>query len=122
MTVDKRKALGRGLSALIPGATSLSAVPVTSRRDYFECAIEDVNPASDNPRKAFDGEKLRELAESIRTQGVVQPLVVSPDADGTYFIIAGERRWRASRRAGLEQVPVVVRQVADALLGRIALQ
>jgi ParB family chromosome partitioning protein len=116
LTVDKRKALGRGLSALIPGATSsLSAVPATSRRDYFECAIEDVNPASDNPRKAFDGEKLRELAESIRTQGVVQPLIVRARADaegGGFTLIAGERRWRAAQLAGLKSVPVVVRDVS----------
>ena len=115
MTVDKRKALGRGLSALIPGAGGLAAVPATSRRDYFECAIEDVNPASDNPRKAFDGEKLRELADSIRTQGVVQPLIVRARADaegGGFTLIAGERRWRAAQLAGLKSVPVVVRDVS----------
>ena len=105
----KKRGLGRGLDALLqkeeeaPAAVvPVQALPVTSLR-----------PNRFQPRTQFDEADLEELAESIRAQGVIQPLVVSPEADGVYTIIAGERRWRASRRAGLETVPVVVRTVAD---------
>jgi ParB family chromosome partitioning protein len=106
----KRKGLGRGLDALLqreePAAPAVPA-PIQS------LPVGQLKPNRFQPRTHFDEDAIEELAASIRSQGVVQPLVVSPDTDGTYFIIAGERRWRASRRAGLEQVPVVVRQVAD---------
>jgi ParB family chromosome partitioning protein len=112
MNSNKRPALGRGLGALIPGASP----PTPIRRDYFECAIEDVHPSADNPRQRFDEQKLDELAESIRNQGVVQPLVVRqrpPLEGGGFWLIAGERRWRAAQRAGLRSVPVVVKDVAE---------
>ncbi len=114
---DKRKALGRGLSALIPGAGMNPGPPTPIRRDYFECAIEDVHAWKEQPRKTFDGTKLRELAESIRTQGIVQPLVVRARSEaegGGFSLIAGERRWRAAQLAGLKSVPVVVQNVAAA--------
>jgi ParB family chromosome partitioning protein len=113
-TNSKRPALGRGLGALIPGAQHQAAPPTPIRRDYFECAIEDVHPASDNPRQRFDEQKLNELSESIKNQGVVQPLVVRQRAaadGGGFWLIAGERRWRAAQRAGLKSVPVVVKEV-----------
>lgn len=112
MNKEKPKALGRGLSALIPGAGSTAAAPTPIRRDYFECAIEDVYPSDDNPRQVFDGDKLKELAESIKQQGVVQPLVVRNRGGGGFTLIAGERRWRAAQLAGLKVVPVVVKEVA----------
>lgn len=102
----KKRGLGRGLDALLkeepPPPAPVQALPVTSLR-----------PNRLQPRTTFDEAAIEELAASIRIQGVVQPLVVTPDAEGTYTIIAGERRWRASRRAGLETVPVVVRTVTD---------
>ncbi|HEY8021067.1 MAG TPA: ParB/RepB/Spo0J family partition protein [Thermoanaerobaculia bacterium] len=75
--------------------------------------IAVLRPNRLQPRTQFDEAKLGELAESIRTQGIVQPLVVTSEGDGTYSIVAGERRLRAARLAGLEEVPVVVREVAD---------
>ena len=105
----KKRGLGRGLDALIqkeeaaeaPAAAPVQALPVGSLR-----------PNRFQPRTDFDDAAIEELAESIRAQGVIQPIVVSPEADGAYTIIAGERRWRAARLAGLETVPVVVRPVA----------
>ena len=114
---DKRKALGRGLAALIPGAGSApqaSAAQAVLSRQFFECAIEDLHPSDDNPRHVFDDQKLVELSESIRNQGIVQPLVVRQrGAQGGYFIVAGERRWRAAQKAGLRAVPVVVKEVTS---------
>ncbi len=116
----KRMVLGRGLAALIPGApiphSALSAVtsPPQPAADggLRLVGIEDIHPAANQPRKAFDDARIEELAESIRAQGIIQPLVVRESADG-YELIAGERRWRAAQRAGLHEVPVVVRDVAD---------
>jgi ParB family chromosome partitioning protein len=100
--VSKRRALGRGLDALLggPGEATLRSLPVASLR-----------PNRLQPRAAFDEEALAELADSIRAQGVIQPLVVTPAADGSFVIVAGERRWRAAQRAGLDEVPVVVREL-----------
>lgn len=75
--------------------------------------LSGLQPNRLQPRTDFDEEGLAELAASIRAQGIVQPIVVAEDGDGGYVIVAGERRWRAARRAGLDEVPVVVRQVAD---------
>jgi ParB family transcriptional regulator, chromosome partitioning protein len=117
MNNTKRPALGRGLGALIPGAQHQNtSAPTPIRRDYFDCAIEDIHPAADNPRQRFDEQKLNELAESIRNQGLVQPLVVRKRTDaegGGFWLIAGERRWRASQRAGLKSIPVVVKDVQE---------
>jgi ParB family chromosome partitioning protein len=117
MNNTKRPALGRGLGALIPGAQHQNvSAPTPIRRDYFDCAIEDVHPTADNPRQRFDEQKLNELAESIRNQGLVQPLVVRKRTDaegGGFWLIAGERRWRAAQRAGLKSIPVVVKEVQE---------
>jgi len=115
---DKPKALGRGLSALIPGAPTPirpeMSRPAALGRDFFEAAVEDIHPAHDNPRQVFHPERLRELSESIKQQGVVQPLVVRPRSEGGFILIAGERRWRAAQLAGLKAVPVVVKDVSGA--------
>jgi ParB family chromosome partitioning protein len=116
MNNTKRPALGRGLGALIPGAQHQNTPPTPIRRDYFECAIEDIHPSADNPRQRFDEQKLNELAESIKNQGLVQPLVVRKRSDGDgggFWLIAGERRWRAAQRAGLKSIPVVVKEVQE---------
>jgi len=100
----RKRGLGRGLDALIekPLQESVRTLPVASLR-----------PNRFQPRTRFDEEAIAELTESVRTQGIIQPLVVTPEGEG-WTIIAGERRWRAAQRAGLEEVPVVVREVADA--------
>src|SRR5207253_4790059 len=85
-----------------------------AREGLRTVGIEEVHPAPDQPRKTFDDARLEELAASIRAQGVIQPLVVRQRAGGGYELIAGERRWRAAQRAGLHEVPAVVRDVAPA--------
>ena len=95
-----RSALGRGLDSLLQVEEAPTTLP-----------LDQLRPNRWQPRSDFDDEGLEELAESIRAQGVVQPLVVTTRDGKTYTIVAGERRWRAARRAGLEQVPVVVREV-----------
>jgi len=91
----------------------LPAAPPRGSRDNFSCAIEDVHPNRDQPRKIFDEEKLEELAASIREIGVLEPILVRKRKKGGYEIIAGERRWRAAQRAGLRDVPVFVRDLSS---------
>jgi ParB family chromosome partitioning protein len=99
----KRRGLGRGLDALLRPAVS----------DVRSLPTRQLHPNRFQPRRDFEPTALAELAASIRAQGLVQPIVVTPDAGGAYTIVAGERRWRAAQEAGLEQVPVVVREVRD---------
>ncbi len=103
----KRKALGKGLSALIPEGNQLTEGEET----YFQCPIETIEPNPLQPRKAFLDQELNELVSSIREKGVITPLLVSRTEMG-YQLIAGERRWRAAQKAGLERVPVVVRETS----------
>lgn len=108
-----KRGLGRGLSALLPTPGTLPArteIP-PSKRTYFSAQIEQVYPGPEQPRHNFDEAELAELADSIKTHGVITPLIVRPRPEGGYYLIAGERRWRASQRAGLHEVPVVVQEV-----------
>jgi ParB family chromosome partitioning protein len=101
---DKRRGLGRGLEVLVGGAgqTELAHLPV-----------ETIHPNPRQPRKRFNGEATSALADSIRAQGLVQPVVVRPRRAGGFELIAGERRWRAAREAGLPAVPALVREADD---------
>ena len=101
---EKRRGLGRGLELLVggPGEPELAHLPV-----------ETVHANPRQPRKRFDGEATSALADSIRAQGLVQPVVVRPRAEGGYELIAGERRWRAAREAGIPTVPALVREADD---------
>jgi ParB family transcriptional regulator, chromosome partitioning protein len=110
---DKKKnVLGRGLASLIPEAKPAEGTAPAVKKDYFLCDIEKVIPSTYQPRKIFQKEALDELVESIKSHGIIQPLIVR-NRNGNYELIAGERRWRAAQRAGLKQVPVVVKEVAD---------
>ena len=127
MNLPKRPVLGRGLGALIPQRPS-EAAPVstsTSTSASGEAApggpmlrilpIESLVPNRDQPRKHFEAALLRELADSIRVHGILQPIVCSPhnDPPGSFMIVAGERRWRAAQLAGLHDVPVVIRDTPE---------
>lgn len=132
MSRPKRPALGRGLGALIPepkpppvqpspapASGSSGASGSSSAGPPRELAIEAIEPNRAQPRKRFEDERLRELAASITAQGIIQPIVVTPLPDRTpdqprYQILAGERRWRAAQLAGLQRVPVVVRDTPEA--------
>ena len=105
MMAKKSHGLGRGLDALLPEADeSLSG-------GVQEIAIGDIDPNPDQPRRVFQEESIAQLAQSIREQGVLQPILVTPEEGGRYRIVAGERRWRASRAAGLDAVPCLVRDL-----------
>ncbi len=118
---NQRKALGRGLSALLParGAAPAMAPAETAPAgpaelpEHFEAfqdiPLEQIKPSSEQPRENFDAEKLNELADSIRANGVIQPITVRQTGPGKYQIIAGERRWRAAKLAGLAVIPALIR-------------
>lgn len=109
-----RRALGRGLEALLPSKPADEAR--YGARAVFTCPIERIVPRKDQPRQQFDDAALDELSATIREHGIIQPIVVrrlgEPGRDERFEIIAGERRWRASQRAGLKEVPVVVKDVS----------
>ena len=107
----KRKALGRGLGALLPDLDNINTS--SGNRTYLLCPIEKIQPNKYQPRKKFDDSRLEELVSSIKESGVIQPLIVRKNKNDGYELIAGERRWRASQKAGLKEVPVVVKEASD---------
>src|SRR5690554_875325 len=113
---QRRRALGRGLGALIPRQQ-----PTNSAREYQYIALDEIHPAEVQPRRDFDDAALQELAASIAESGLIQPLVVREVESGGYELIAGERRWRASKLAGQTQVPAVVKDVTDSEAFALAL-
>lgn len=110
----KKGGLGRGLDSLFNENAADSGSVVNVR-------LTDIEPNRTQPRKVFDQEALQELADSISKHGLIQPIVVRPEANGTYRIIAGERRWRACRMAGLAEVPVAIKEIDDRALMEMAL-
>ncbi|HEY4199398.1 MAG TPA: ParB/RepB/Spo0J family partition protein [Devosiaceae bacterium] len=112
---DKPSRLGRGLAALIGDMATLEGARVAeSSNGIKRLPVEFIIANRQNPRRDFDPDQLEELTSSIREKGVMQPLLVRPSQDPNIFeIIAGERRWRAAQRAGLHDVPVIVREVDD---------
>jgi ParB family transcriptional regulator, chromosome partitioning protein len=110
-----KKPLGRGLSALISTDS-----PLADSDEIREIEIDLVRPGHQQPRTSFDQAKLEELAQSIRTSGIIQPLLVRPRG-GLFELVAGERRWRAAQLAGLPRVPVIIREIPDDKLLELAL-
>ena len=106
----KQKGLGRGLDALLGGEEPAGAVGEEALRHL---AIDALESGKYQPRTHMDHDALKDLADSIKTQGVMQPILVRPLAGGRYEIVAGERRWRAARMAGLSSVPALVREIPD---------
>lgn len=129
-TKSGRRALGRGLAALIPEAdyTDINDVQVKTvveqkvtasngDRSFFMCDINELIPSTQQPRQQFNDTQIEELAESIKENGIIQPLIVRKRGN-SYEIVAGERRWRASKLAGVKEVPVVLKEMSD----RVTLQ
>ena len=112
-----KKGLGRGMGALIP----MDDTPVADNSPYKLLPLHKVEPNPDQPRRDFDEEELQALADSIATHGLVQPLTVRELPNGYYQIIAGERRWRASRLAGLSEIPAVIIEADDRKTMELAL-
>ncbi len=111
-----RKGLGKGLDALISSTNALEE----AKNSILEVKINEVEPNSEQPRKVFDQERLEALSESIKEHGVVQPIIVRSEGS-RYIIIAGERRWRASKLAGLKTIPVIVKDITSREVMEIAL-
>src|SRR5664279_220909 len=121
---DSRKALGRGLSTLLPtnrpGSSPTATPPPQTTSGLLRIPIGDIDPNPLQPRTVFQADRLQELAQSIREHGIIQPLIVR-FAGSRYQLVAGERRWRAAKLAGLAQVPVIVQDYADDQLMEITL-
>lgn len=116
-----KRGLGRGLDALFQNyETDIGITQVQNRNEVTEIRISEIDPNKKQPRREFDEEKILEMAESIRTHGIVQPIIVKPNK-GRYQIIAGERRWRAARAAGLTKIPSIIREYDDKEVMEIAL-
>ena len=109
--MGKKFALGKGLSALIP-----EEVVVESGQDKKSgtlIPLNEIKNDNNQPRKSFDNDKIAELTESIKTHGIIQPLILRKSDDGFYIIVAGERRWRAAKMAGLKDVPAIVMELSE---------
>src|SRR3954471_9114182 len=110
-----RRVLGRGLSALLSESPA-----ATVKEDFLEIDIDLIEPSLAQPRTHFDEGRLEELAQSIRSNGVVQPILVRRRG-ARYQLVAGERRWRAAQRAGLQQIPAIVREIPEDKMLELAL-
>jgi ParB family chromosome partitioning protein len=124
---NQRKALGKGLSALLPSRTPgpqpeiTPAQPAERGEEFQNIPLDHIEPGERQPRDHFDAAKLEELAQSICANGVIQPITVTKKPGGKYRIIAGERRWRAAQMAGFKEIPALIRTVHDHQLLELAL-
>ena len=126
--MNKKKGLGKGLAALIGEKENLgndinkpNDVSIQNLRQSDEIPIEFLHPNKNQPRKLFDEEKIDELSQSIKQKGLILPILVKKIDENNYQIIAGERRWRASQKAGLHDVPVIIKNLDDKEILEIAL-
>lgn len=107
--MGKKFALGKGLSALIPEDVAVEE----DNKGKMLIPLNEIKNDNNQPRKAFDSDKIAELTESIKTHGIIQPLILRKSDDGFYIIVAGERRWRAAKMAGLKEVPAIVMELSE---------
>ena len=116
----KRNALGKGLGSLIPSAPP-AAAPAPSPPAELKIEVSKIRPNRKQPRQSFDDAAIDDLARSLRSTGVLQPVIVRPAENGQFELVAGERRWRAAQRAGIHRIPAVIRDVPDERLLELAL-
>src|SRR5260370_25897659 len=110
---DKRKARGRGLDSLLPGRTSVAVKPALAVSGSQEIALDLIDPNPYQTRGRINEEALKELADSIRSSGVIQPVVLRPTPNGRFHLVAVERRWLSSERSGKATIPATVRQISN---------
>jgi ParB family transcriptional regulator, chromosome partitioning protein len=116
------RGMGRGLSAILSASSAPAAgTDAPGAAQLRELALDTIRPNAGQPRRRFDEEKLQALAESVGDRGVIQPVIVRPKAGGTFELVAGERRWRAAKLAGLEKMPALVQDHDDATTLEVAL-
>lgn len=117
--MKKHTGLGRGLGAILEAENYIETLPAVSRMEELE--VESIIPNPKQPRTIFDDDALEELADSIATLGLIQPITVRKESDGKYIIISGERRWRATKLAGKKTIPAYIREADDRELHEMAL-
>lgn len=117
-----KKGLGKGLSTLFDDNNIIDdIIDKSENSDITQIKLSLIEPNKNQPRKNFDNEKIEILAKSIKENGLIQPIIITPSKNGMYKIVAGERRWRASKKAGLEEIPAVIRDYSDEQVAEIAL-
>lgn len=119
-----KKGLGKGLNSLFNDENIddiASELTQSSQGDIKKIRITLIEPNKKQPRRNFDTEKINTLANSIKEHGLIQPIIITPSENGRYKIVAGERRWRASKKAGLKEIPAVIREYNDEQVAEIAL-
>lgn len=112
----KKSGLGKGIGSLFPTEEAL-----TAENGVLELSLTQIEPNKNQPRKTFDNEKLEILADSIKQHGLIQPIIVTKNGSDKYTIVAGERRWRAAKKAGLKKIPAVIREYSDQTVTEVAL-
>ncbi len=112
----KKTGLGKGIGSLFPAESTM-----TADNGILELPINQIEPNKNQPRKAFDAEKLEILADSIKQHGLIQPITVTENGFGQYVIVAGERRWRAAKKAGLKKIPAVIKEYSEQAITEVAL-
>lgn len=115
-----KKGLGKGLDSFF-GVDTIPEITAPAKEGALEIALTDIEPNPNQPRKTFDKEKTDALAASIKEQGLIQPIIVCKQESGRYMIVAGERRWRAAKKAGLRKVPVIVKEYTQEEVAKVAL-
>lgn len=121
MAYQKRKGLGKGINALFPDAANIEDQIASSDERVQEIALESLRPNPYQPRREFNDQALAELSQSIEQQGVLQPIIVRPSNENGYEIVAGERRFRASKQAGLKTIPAIVRALDEKVMMQVAI-
>lgn len=116
-----KKGLGKGMGSFFDSEDVSEITASPSEGATQELSLSEIEPNKNQPRKTFDKEKIQALANSIKEQGIIQPIVVTKQNNGRYMIVAGERRWRAAKAAGLKKVPVVVKEYTQEQIAQIAL-